>query len=265
MALKFDICSLTYSPEWKLLLGNRNQRSHFLWRNMWKIQIHISGFLGEYSQQWIDHYLSGRDRRDRSCWDMPLGYTGWSTLNLRIHVIFRDLFTCNCVSTNTLNRAKEPSVAMNFADLAWLAWPVCIHDIATSLKSPPWGVSVTPGCKYQVSAYLLVHSVPGAESALRQLVTAEAEATCCMHYDVAWQGTKTGLIAQSPASAPKGSAGQTNVVQSCLCCLVFLVFGSAVSEAVVRCGQACVRDHASNVAQSQAATECSQGGLQILF
>lgn len=49
-------------------------------------------------------------------------------------------------------------------------------------------------------------------------------------------------IAQSSASALKDSAGQTSVVQSCPCCLVFLVFSSAVTEAVGRCGQTCVWD-----------------------
>lgn len=34
------------------------------------------------------------------------------------------------------------------------------------------------------------------------------------------------------------------MLQSCTCCLVFLVFGSAVTEAVGRCGQTFVRDHA---------------------
>ena len=50
--------------------------------------------------------------------------------------------------------------------------------------------------------------------------------------------------AQSPAIALKDSAGQTNVVQSCPCCLVFLVFGSAVSEAAGRCGQTHARERA---------------------
>lgn len=35
-------------------------------------------------------------------------------------------------------------------------------------------------------------------------------------------------IAQSPAIALKDSAGQVDVVQSCLCCLLFLVFGLAL-------------------------------------
>ncbi|KAJ7397276.1 hypothetical protein BTVI_137016 [Pitangus sulphuratus] len=46
------------------------------------------------------HILLRGSRRDCSFWDMPLG---------------------NDVFTNTLNRAKEYSVAMNCVDLAWLA------------------------------------------------------------------------------------------------------------------------------------------------
>lgn len=38
--------------------------------------------------------------------------------------------------------------------------------------------------------------------------------------------------------------GQTSVMQSCPCCRAFWVFGSAVTEAVGRCGQTCVRDSA---------------------
>lgn len=57
--------------------------------------------------------------------------------------------------------------------------------MATGLNSILWGVSVTPGCKYQVSAYLLLHSVQGKECAERQLAVAETEAMCCMHCDVA--------------------------------------------------------------------------------
>ena len=55
-------------------------------------------------------------------------------------------------------------------------------------------------------------------------------------------------IAQVPATALKDSAGQTNVVQSCPCGLVFLVFGSAVPEAACRRGQTHARDHANNEA-----------------
>lgn len=71
---------------------------------------------------------------------------------------------------------------------------------------------MTPGCKYQASACLLLRSVRGKECAERQLVIAETEALCSMHYDVLWQCIKMVSIAQSPASALKGSAGQTSVV-----------------------------------------------------
>lgn len=45
-----------------------------------------------------------------------------------------------------------------------------------------------------------------------------------------------------PCKCTEGSAGQTSVVQSCPCCLLLLVFGSAVKESVGSCGQTCIRD-----------------------